>query len=212
MLDLESALNKLQSLEDRGISSYNVDLPSDEFVLYLVCKSLEQQCACDHKGFDFLIIDSLEEEPFDDVLFNVKLNKTRKQANSKIIVSCLRDGIKKREKIFTVGLDSFDTAESIIKWICRETSPENLSLLENRNIIKSKRSRKLESSDNKMREFMNINNELIQVMRDACDKVDDFSTLCRSLGDLIPSKTREEVEYICGNILSLERMLRDLRY
>lgn len=75
-----------------------------------------------------------------------------------------------------------------------------------------KRSRKLEASDDKIREFMNINNELIQIMGNARDKVDDFAFLSRSLGNVIPNKAREEVDYICGNILSIERMLRDLKY
>ena len=71
------------------------------------------------------------------------------------------------------------------------------------------------SSDNRdllVRKFMDSNNKLIFIMKNACEEMDKFINLSDELGGVLSDKTKKEIEYISSSMSGLERMLRELKY
>ena len=60
--------------------------------------------------------------------------------------------------------------------------------------------------------FMKTHSKLNSIMEEACREMDTLWELRDDLGDLIPEKAKEELEYIYRDIFRAEKMLRQLKY
>ena len=60
--------------------------------------------------------------------------------------------------------------------------------------------------------FMKTHSKLNSIMGEACKEMDTLWELKDDLGDLIPEKAKEEIEYIYREIFRVEKMLRHLKY
>lgn len=63
-----------------------------------------------------------------------------------------------------------------------------------------------------VRKFMDSNNKLIFIMKNACEEMDKFINLSDELGGVLSDKTKKEIEYLSSSMSGLERMLRELKY
>lgn len=63
-----------------------------------------------------------------------------------------------------------------------------------------------------VRKFLESNNKLIFIMKNACEEMDNFINLSDELGGVLSDKTKKEIEYISSSMYGLERMLRELKY
>lgn len=63
-----------------------------------------------------------------------------------------------------------------------------------------------------VRKFMDSNNKLILIMKNACEEMDKFVNLSDELGGVLSDKTKKEIEYLSSSMYGLERMFRELKY